>query len=285
MLALEHLFMPFGLNLTSERQRAKLVRHQDAHVDVDDLYRRGLFETYQTFQSKPRFANCDLVISFIGRPGLEAMFVGVYKVGEASAPGAKQAPPEVLDPGRDASHDVHYKLVKDPRFDELQGRLVIDWGASTRAWVQNVRPNTKRVVEVLPKGYVREFPGFLDFTLYFDELVAIIQNPAAHREWHRMLGSVAGVYLILDTRTGLQYIGSAYGQKGILGRWTTYATNGHGGNAQLRELGLASVDTKRHLKFSVLQTLPLTLTAREVISYEVRHKEKLGSRAHGLNSN
>ena len=113
----------------------------------------------------------------------------------------------------------------------------------------------------------------------------MIENPTANREWHRMLGSVAGVYLILDTVTGRQYVGSAYGDGGIFARWSQYARTGHGGNAQLRALLAERPNARDDLQFSLLQTLSPSLTAREVIAYEQLHKEKLGTRAHGLNSN
>ncbi len=35
-----------------------------------------------------------------------------------------------------------------------------------------------------------------------------------------IVSSVNGVYLILDTRTGNQYIGSAYGNDGIWQKWS-----------------------------------------------------------------
>jgi len=41
-----------------------------------------------------------------------------------------------------------------------------------------------------------------------------------------MLASVAGVYLILDTETGYQYIGAATGKDGIWGRWSKYIPDG-----------------------------------------------------------
>ena len=134
-------------------------------------------------------------------------------------------------------------------------------------------------------GHVKEFPGFLDFVLRFDELKTIADNSIANREWHRALGSVAGVYLVLDTLTGRQYIGSAYGDGGIIGRWLNYARTGHGGNDQLKALLSERPNARGDLQFSVLQTLPLSLTAREVIAYEGLHKQKLGTRTHGLNSN
>jgi hypothetical protein len=282
VLALEHLLQPFGFDACLA---TKLVRHQDQRFDLAALYRAEQFEFYQSIQSRPIFANCDQIVSFFGREGTQAMFVGVYRVREVRGPALWPLPEGFLYPQMDVSNHYSYTLERDERFSDLRNRLVIDWGSGTRSWVQNFRAGVKRVIEVLPEGYVREFPGFLDFILRFDELKRIVENPIAHREWHRMLGSVSGVYLILDNLTGRQYVGSAYGQGGIIARWTQYAKTGHGGNDQLRALLSERPTAKGHLFFSVLQTLPLTLTAGEVIAFEVLHKQKLGTRAHGLNSN
>ena len=44
------------------------------------------------------------------------------------------------------------------------------------------------------------------------------------------------IYLISDVTTGKRYVGSAYGEGGIWSRWCEYASNGHGGNVELRKL-------------------------------------------------
>lgn len=75
----------------------------------------------------------------------------------------------------------------------------------------------KEVVELLPQGYTRPWPDYLDFILTHDELVRICSNPEANREWVHKLTAVAGVYLI--THAGNQYVGSAYGREGIYGRF------------------------------------------------------------------
>ena len=281
MLTLEHLLQPFGLDTS---RRTKLVRHREQGIDVAALLRTGQFEFYQTFQSRPIFANCDQIISFLGGVGTQAVFVGVYEVLGVSGPRSIRLPKGFPYPEKNVSSVYVYDLDRDERFDGLRDRLVIDWGAGTRSWFQKFRPGEKEVVEVLPRGYVK-FPGFLDFILRFDELKTVIENPTANREWHRMLGLVAGVYLILDTATGRQYVGSAYGDGGIISRWSQYARTGHGGNAQLKSLLSERPNARNDLRFSVLQTLSPSLTAREVIACEQLHKEKLGTRAHGLNSN
>ena len=157
--------------------------------------------------------------------------------------------------------------------------------SSTRSWVQHYKDGSKKVIEVLPEGYVHEWPGFDEVVLKHHELVKIVKHRDAHREWHRMLASVAGVYLILDNLTGEQYVGSAYGEHGLLGRWRNYADTVHGGNKKMMALAKKRPRLQDDLQFAVLQTLPVTLTKAEVVVHEGRHKDKLGSRAHGLNSN
>lgn len=283
MIPLEHMLAPLGLDPTVPGSRVAVVRHQDLTLDTSDIYRRGQIELYQSFQARPVFRNYSTLVSFVGLPDLEAVFVGVYQVGAESAPGQKVPPPEYLVGSGGLVNLFHYELTKDPRFDALQDRLVVAWQGGARNWVQGFR--SMPVVEVLPDGYVREFPGYLDFTLTFDELKGIVGNVAAHRKWHLMLSAAAGVYLILNEATGEQYVGSAYGARGILGRWFNYADNGHGGNAQLRALVDADPNAPKKFRFSILQTLARTLTPAEVIAHERRHKEKLGTRAHGLNGN
>lgn len=100
-----------------------------------------------------------------------------------------------------------------------------------------------------------------------------------------MLASVAGVYLIVDSKTGRQYVGSAYGEDGIRGRWTQYVKNPDGGNKMLKELIGDDKDYASNFRFTILQTLPRTLTPKEVIKHEVLYKEKLGKGALSLNSN
>lgn len=285
MLMLEHLFQPFGLDLIANAKRVKLARHMDSRWDLRRLYRDGGFDVYQAFQGSEVFKNADILVSFLGRLDRQAVFVGVYEIGQLSAPGTVSLPSDFPLQDMPVAAAYHYELRRDPRFDVLKDRLVIDWGPGTRSWVQNMRPLDKPVIEVLPEGYVAEFPGYLNVILSFDELVSIIKHPRANAEWHRMLAASAGVYLVLDIRTGKQYVGSASGEHGLLGRWRSYAENGHAGNMQLQALVSADHSSMRSLQFSILQTLDRALTRPEVIAFEALHKRKLGSRAHGLNSN
>jgi hypothetical protein len=279
MLSIVELLKLRGLETDA---RVKLVRHQDKRYDLAELVREGLFEIYQSSQSKPVF-ECDYIVSFLGTENSKARLMGVYRVAGKSpyeqnplAPDFKY--PELASPG-----GYRYVLEEVGGFEDLKGRVIIDWGRSALAWHQWL--TEKEVVEVLPAGYVREFPGYLDFVLSYEELVAIINNPDANREWHRMLSAVAGVYLITDLKTGRQYVGSATGEGGVLGRWAVYARVPHGGNKLLKELLAEDGEHARNFQYTVLRTLPRTLTIPEVVRYEILYKRKLGTRAFGLNSN
>jgi hypothetical protein len=281
MLGILELLAPRGLDLNA---RIKLVRHQDKRYDLLDLARRGLLEIYQSYQAKPVF-ECDYIISFLGLENNRARLFGVYKVGARLPESARPVPSDYIysDPSNQDQNGYFYELSSVEGFEDIKDRVVIDWGKSALAWHQWL--TNKEVVEILPPGYVRDFPGYLDFVISFDELSAIIASPAANREWHRMLGAVAGVYLITDLATGKQYVGSAYGEAAILGRWKAYAGTGHGGNKQLMSLIAQDINYARNFQLTILRTLPRTLTLGEVVSYEILYKRKLGSRAFGLNSN
>ena len=138
ILTLEHLLQPFGLDVS---RRTKLVRHQEQGIDVAALLRVGQLEFYQSFQGRPVFANCDQIVSFLGGVGSQAIFVGVYEVLGVSGPCAIELPKDFLYPEMNVSSVFVYNLVRDERFDVLRDRLVIDWGAGTRSWVQNFGPS------------------------------------------------------------------------------------------------------------------------------------------------
>lgn len=280
MLTIRELLELKGLDC---KKKIKLVRHRDRRYDVEKIYREGQIEIYQSFQAKPVF-KCDYIVSFIGFEGSYARMIGVYQV-----KGIKDAknvilPKEFIYPEMfDADDDYYYELQEVKGFEDFNGRVVIDWGKGALSWVQWLKD--KEVVEILPKGYVKTFTGYLDFILSYDELVTICENPVANREWHNMLSAVAGIYLIVEHKSGMQYVGSTYGQNGILGRWKQYAKNGHGGNIKLQSLLSKQSVSKHDLTFTVLRTLPKTLTKNEVINYEVLYKNKLGSKVFGLNLN
>ena len=77
---------------------------------------------------------------------------------------------------------------------------------------------------------------------------------------------------------GGQYVGSASGRDGFFERLESYARDGHGGNVLLRR------KRGRDYRFTVLETVGTGAGEQEILGLE-GPKQKLGSRAHGLNLN
>ncbi|MEI8294502.1 MAG: GIY-YIG nuclease family protein [bacterium] len=170
-------------------------------------------------------------------------------------------------------------------YDFLRNRLIIEWGKSAISWHQKLLPKDKEVLEIRTKRESLEvFDDYLDFTLTYEQLSYIVNNSDANYEWRARLSAVAGVYLILDSKTGQQYIGSAYGSKGIWGRWEGYATNGHGNNKTLVSILNENPERKDDFVFSILQILPKSCAKEKVIKIEHKYMFKLGTKVTGLNN-
>lgn len=269
-----------GLDLNA---RTKLLRHRSTQYDIEAIFRGGYLNAYQSVQASD-VLNCDYVVSFVARGQSKACFAGVWEVegridrSEVEVPAAFPYPGFYHNP-----EDIHYKLTPVPGFEDLIGRVIIEWGKGTRSWHQWLKD--KPVVEILPQGYVSDFPGYLEFVLCHDELVNLVDHPDANRVWHQTLSSVAAIYLITDMSTGNQYVGSAYGRGGLMSRWSQYAKNGHGGNLELRALLDADPNRSASFQYTILQTLPASATAKETVQHEALYKRKLGSKTFGLNLN
>lgn len=266
----------------------KLVRHQDRRYPVEELRRHDELEPYQSYQGKAKFHGAKQIVSFYGLSGTRAGFYGVYKVrGRHSARKGRALAPSDWSQKWIKGSRFFYDLERDPRFDDFRDRLIIDWGPGTRTWVQKLDiKRDKPVLEILPPGRKLDpFDDYLEFSLTYAELKDLFANEEAHRDWRIPLGAVAGVYLILAQRSGDLYVGSAYGEGGIWGRWRNYSISGDGGNVRLRELIKRDSAYPEQFRFSVLQILPKTMAPNEVLKREALYKHKLGTRATGLNSN
>lgn len=254
------------------RKDVKVLRHNDRDKDLWALRHDGRFQQYQNEQSRDVFGKAKFVVSFIAERGRYAKFVGVWSVDEKHADG----------------EGCRYVTTELPGYESLAGRLVIDWGDSARAWAQWMHEagGNKPVMEILPPNYVKEFPGFYNFTLTHAELAQLIANPDSNREWQRMLSSVSGIYVILHKESGRQYVGSAYGENGVWGRWANYAKAPFtGGNVQLEALLAEFPEAYKDFQFALLRVLESGATRDDVLAHEGLVKQKLGSRIFGLNKN
>jgi hypothetical protein len=140
--------------------------------------------------------------------------------------------------------------------------------------VQLAAKQDKVVLELRKERRDPAFPGFPDLRIGLDDVARIPQT------WATALRSVRGVYLIVHRGNGAQYVGSAVGDGGFLGRWLGYA-DGNGGNVGMRELA-AAADA---YEVSILEVVGSAATVEEVYARESAWKLKLGTRARGLNRN
>ncbi len=170
-----------------------------------------------------------------------------------------------------------FDLVETGIMGDLAGRLVIDW-RSPRTWWLNGPTVADYQVKSIADAEPVPFPGFDYLILSYSALQAVIREPR-YASWRTALGSVMGVYLITDTRTGRHYVGKADGKQNILQRWNAYAATGHGNNEKLIPLDPGT------FRFSLLRVFDPS-TPREVVDQAESHfKEALDTRTHGLNGN
>jgi hypothetical protein len=266
MITIQELLFNRGL---SKNAKTKLVRHKDSKRDLYNLYRTDYpgFLAYQKTQRKDVFNGVEYIVSFIGEERVRSRFIGVYKV---------------LNSRKLEGNSFEYEMEEVKGFDDLRERVIINW-RNPISWHQWIK-NEMEVIQIHPGLHYKQFTDYADFILDFDELKEIISNQ--YDDWRRMLSATKGIYLINDTGTGKLYVGSAYGEEGIWGRWSNYvATNGHGGNKTLKELIAANPRHSRNFQFSILMLLPRTITADEAIIKEKLFKTKLGTNAFGLNNN
>src|SRR5581483_4299935 len=167
-VSLKQFLVALGLLLSKGGDGVKVVRHQSSVAEGPQaLYRRGLehFELYQEYQSSPIFDGCEYIISTLGIEGTKAKFIGVYR----NSGRTQQGQPGYVGPPtgyfRSSEQRFRYQLVRDRRFDPFRDRLVVEWGKSALSWHQWLDQKDKEILELRPPGFVKEFSGYLDFTL------------------------------------------------------------------------------------------------------------------------
>lgn len=170
-----------------------------------------------------------------------------------------------------------FDLVESAHLADLRNRLVIGW-RSPRTWRLNGPTAAGYPVMEIADAEPVPFPGFDRLVLEHAQLQAVMRE---HRyaSWRTALSSVTGIYLITDTRDGRQYVGKADGAESIRQRWSAYATNGHGGNVELRNVDPAT------FRFSLLRVFDPATPTREIDAAEGHFKLALDTRKHGLNGN
>ena len=116
-----------------------------------------------------RFWGCDIVASFRaptfygGKANNTAELFGVFHNESGNLPekfsDAREVPPELAELIRQKYKDEQqlfyfFNFRKDARFEDLEGRVVINWDWSAQNWVQVYNPEDPKgeVLQILPKG-------------------------------------------------------------------------------------------------------------------------------------
>lgn len=276
MLTFATLLQAAGLPLGSVR----LLRHQDNRYPGFPtpyaLWRdyRARFEAYQETQAFSDAADlrAPYWASFVGLPGTETLFVGLYAAELVGPLPADRSHP-VTDGIELAKSCDFYRLALLPDLHEYTGRLWIEWGRGYRTWIQRGDRIPKPIVELRRTFSEDAFPGFAALILNLSQIEML---PAS---WLTALGATRGIYLLTCPKTREQYVGMASGAGGFLARWREYWSTGHGGNVGLKSR--ASSD----YRVSILETVGTNASDADLLALEARWKDKLQSREMGLNRN
>ena len=266
-------------------KKVKLIRHSLSDKNFKECYDADKVYEYTCHQKKDFSKGYEYWVTFISGSGTLAKLHSIYKVG-ASIPDTEETIPAGL-PSTEASHyngeHAIFDLERLDVLEEMEGRLTIDWGQSARMWHQK-GTTEKPVISIQPEEK-KVFTGFENLVKTYDELKEIVDNPEVYDAWYTALSSVYAVYLIVDTETGKQYVGSAYGKDGLWGRWSEYIQTHHGNNKKMKQLICDYPERYHAFQFSILQILPKTVTDEEVIRIESLWKSKLLSIKFGMNDN
>lgn len=227
------------LNLVDLIRLAKLpledlvvIRHSFNQKETKDIWNRNdttNFEIYQSLQpSENFFKGRRYVLSFIADGKALSRFVGCYEIlGVRPASEVDKSPSFPIPDMYDRPGHVCFDMKKTTCMEDLDNRLVIDWGKGTLGYVQ-YSPDALRNKAVVAIGPDKKhsFPGYDRVVWDFKSMKSYLEGD--YEEIHTALKEVYAVYLVTDTKTGKFYIGSASGKDGLYGRWLTYAKNPNG---------------------------------------------------------
>lgn len=259
----------------------RLIRHKDKGADPGrspyELWRDELtsFQEYQSRQSienRSKF-NADYWAVFVVDSFEDTIFAGLYSATYKGLLAKDVSKVERVSEIDKAGSCDTYKLNLDKQLKSLIGRLVIDWGPAKIAWVQYADRQNKRVLELRGVEHEPPFPGLLNF---IEPLSRISKLP---KSWIEVLRSARGVYILSCPRTKEQYVGSADGEAGFMGRWMQYLQTGHGGNVALKSREPSDYQV------AILEVAGTSATHADILAMEGRWQRKLQSREMGLNRN
>ena len=247
-----------------------------------------VFNAYQQTQlprAEKALTKADFVGSFIGQADDKAIFIGLYRRGTwhpvndeqfCSIPAIQEL--KTLGMGGLDNRETYFwfELELLDLYAEWKGRLVVKWPPPVRQWWRWAKSNNFLIHAIHEKGLLdreSEMPCWEQLSLKWSELKVL------PTKWQTILKQWRGIYLIIDVSDGKGYVGSAYGEENLLGRWLNYATSGHGGNKKLKKRD------PQNFVFAILQRTSPDMVEADVIRLEANWKDRLRTREFGLNDN
>lgn len=227
------------------------------------------------------------VASFIAHGPGRALFVGLYTIGKSTPLTVEEywKVPAYIEmkefdmkgfepePGRDRV--LWFDMPLTEHFAEWKGKLIISWPGNDRSWWRRAEKNVMPVIAINEESVLESaMPEWDAINLSWEELSVL------PTKWRSALSHWRGIYYIFDQSDGKGYVGSAYGEENIFGRWSEYAATGHGGNKLLKKRN------PRDFIFTILQRVSPDMNGDDVIRLESSWKERLHTRQpYGLNEN
>jgi GIY-YIG catalytic domain len=277
-------------------QGVLVLRHRPSEPELNKVLpwlaaeRPEVFNAYQQTQTEKlekAMLGAAYLASFIGREAGKALFVGLYSIGTSKPLTFEQywqVPAYVemkafgmqgFRPDEGRSTVLWFDLVLTPFYADWKGKLIVRWPPPERSWWRRAHRNEMPVLAILQDSALdAAMPPWGEISLTWEQLGVLPLR------WKSVLSQWRGIYYIFDTSDGKGYVGSAYGDGNLLGRWLNYAASGHGGNTQLRRRD------PKNFRFTILQRVSPDMEAEDVIRLENKWKERLHSRQpFGLNDN
>lgn len=177
---------------------------------------------------------------------------------------------------------VGYEYEHLPEYEKYVGRLIVKFKNKAQTMIRNAESviNECYVSQILPDTFDNDlFPGYEKVNITWSEMNRVLEKD----NWKTALQNQKGIYLITDQSNGKMYVGSAYGEHMILGRWRAYVNCGHGGNTELKSLTFDHI--KANFKYSILDIYKSTTDDVVIFERESWWKNVLLSRKYGYNAN
>jgi len=255
-----------------------------------------LFNAYQQTQDvrvEKQMLRAKHVASFIGlkrgKSSAEhaAVFVGLYKVGDHrpltheefwKIPAYQEMHKKFgqigFAEGDDRASVLWFDLTITDFYKRWQGKLVIEWPRPPIRWWRWANQNKFPIHSILEDSALHEAMPEWNECIFSCAKLSILPT-----SWRDKLRGWRGIYYIYDRSDGMGYVGSAYGEDNIGGRWDRHCAVG-GDSVYLHKR------ISENFIFSILELGAHNMDPDDVRDLEATWKDRLHTRwPEGLNDN